>query len=815
MTNRPRVDILNFNFFDWDGEHVVVGGAERYVLELARLIGSLGAQPRIVQNAGRYFSKVYADVPVFGVPAGASMDLFAMSAGFREAVSDAALVIASPLELAAHLAIDAPIIGISHGIHWDYPNNRMDLHDSAVERRIVDAVLACSACVAVDTNFYNWIRCFDADAAARIRYIPNFVDLEAFRASPKRFDGPRLELLFPRRLCRERGFHELVEAFDALLPRHPSLELHLCGSGPPEDEAIARAFIERHPHRVRWSQLSMDEMPAAYASSHIVLVPTVSAEGTSLSCIEAMATNNAIVTTAVGGLPNLVIDGYNGMISGPGAKGLVEAVERLVGDRALVGRLAKNALSVVPAFARDRWLARWTPLLMEYLTPQPTGASTSTVSGSSIDPYRQIAWPFGLQHELDAARAAQTFAEQELVWRNSELSGIKNSTGWAVLQQLYRIRFALFPKGSSRESAGKWLMRRARSLWRRVRSESVFPQADAPSSQVSKSTSIVPRGLGAATRYTVVCLPILEWGFRIQRPQQLARQFVRRGHEVVFARHTFGSALDVRVVEHGVEEIELPGVPGTNPYRDRLNDADAQRMADALLAHLAQRGTGRFVCLVQLPFWSPVAERLRAASGCDVVYDCMDLHSGFSSNTEAALADEQRLLELSDLVVCSSQQLLEHATLRAKRTALVRNGVDYDAFARVSEAAPASGGSLTIGYYGAIADWFDSDLVADIAHLRPGWRIVLIGSTWSADRAPLEASPNVLISGEKPYAELPSLIAGWHCCIIPFRHTPLTGATNPVKVYEMLAAAKPIVSVRLPELVPMSEACLLSLAEGG
>ena len=45
-------------------------------------------------------------------------------------------------------------------------------------------------------------------AASRIRYIPNFVDLDRFRATPKRFDGPRLELLFPRRLCTERGFRD-------------------------------------------------------------------------------------------------------------------------------------------------------------------------------------------------------------------------------------------------------------------------------------------------------------------------------------------------------------------------------------------------------------------------------------------------------------------------------------------------------------------------------------------------------------------------------------------------------------------------------
>jgi glycosyltransferase involved in cell wall biosynthesis/SAM-dependent methyltransferase len=499
MTDRPRVDILTFNFFDWDGARVITGGAERYVLELARLVGALGAQPRIVQNANRIFSKVHAEVPVLGIPACTSMDLSAMSAGFDHLVQDAALVIASPAELATRLATPAPIIGINHGIHWDYPNNRVDIHDPGVDQRIVDAVLACRACVAVDTNFYNWIRCFDGEAASRIRYIPNFVDLDRFRATPKRFDGPRLALLFPRRLCAERGFRVLVEAFDLLLPRHPALELHLCGSGPVEDEAIARAFVSRHPDRIRWSQLDMNEMPTAYASSHVVLVPTVFAEGTSLSCIEAMATNNAIVTTAVGGLPNLVIDGHNGIIAAPGEQGLVEAIERLVGDRALIERLARNGLSMVPAFARERWAARWSLLVAEYLPSQRAAAAP-------VDAYRRIAWPFGPEGERDAAlarteaslqeakeaRAARLFAEQQLAWRDSELSGIRNSTGWAVLQQLYRIRFALFPKGSRREAAGKWLMHRARALQSRPPDESPSVAVAAPNLNESEPEPAPP-----------------------------------------------------------------------------------------------------------------------------------------------------------------------------------------------------------------------------------------------------------------------------------------------------------------------------------
>ena len=63
--------------------------------------------------------------------------------------------------------------------------------------------------------------------------------------------------------------------------------------------------------------------------------------------------------------------------------------------------------------------------------------------------------------------------------------------------------------------------------------------------------------------------------------------------------------------------------------------------------------------------------------------------------------------------------------------------------------------------------------------------------------------------GEVPYAELPGYVAGFDVCTIPFRRTPLTEATNPVKLYEYLATGKPIVARRLPELEPFADVVAL------
>ena len=90
--------------------------------------------------------------------------------------------------------------------------------------------------------------------------------------------------------------------------------------------------------------------------------------------------------------------------------------------------------------------------------------------------------------------------------------------------------------------------------------------------------------------------------------------------------------------------------------------------------------------------------------------------------------------------------------------------------------------------------------MARIARLRPDWSFWLIGDTYGSDVTSLLRLDNVTLFGEVPYANLPSLVADFDVGVIPFRRSALTEATNPVKVYEMLAAALPVVGVDLPEL---------------
>jgi len=110
-----------------------------------------------------------------------------------------------------------------------------------------------------------------------------------------------------------------------------------------------------------------------------------------------------------------------------------------------------------------------------------------------------------------------------------------------------------------------------------------------------------------------------------------------------------------------------------------------------------------------------------------------------------------------------------------------------------------------IGYYGAIADWFNMALVVSAARTFPEWDFWLIGAASAEQVAAARGIPNILFAGEVPYSELPTYLYGMDVCIIPFHENELTRCTNPVKVYEYLAAGKPVVATWMPELELLRE----------
>jgi GT2 family glycosyltransferase/glycosyltransferase involved in cell wall biosynthesis len=429
-----------------------------------------------------------------------------------------------------------------------------------------------------------------------------------------------------------------------------------------------------------------------------------------------------------------------------------------------------------------------------------------------------MAW---LRAELAAARASAWRLEQRSDWYAVQLEAIFASRSWRLLARYRRLR----------ERLG--LVRRT-SL--PVSSQPPAALA-APSGEASGATVEPPLGFHADPRDTltllprvrqdeaavvfdqpparrpqrkvdVICFSIIDWEFRFQRPQQIATQFAAHGHRVFFISPSrfrpAGSPAVVREVADGIYEVELAALRQPDIYGENIGGD----VATSLLASLAELrhayDISSAAAFVMIASWTDLALAARQRWHWPVIYDCMDEWENFQGIKSAIVSAEQTLVRACDLLVVTAARLEAKWAPLGRPIVLARNAADLEFYAARYRPNTLLSGTRhpIIGYYGAIADWFDIDLMTAVARARPQYRFVLLGGVFGVDVAPLEALPNVSLPGQQPYAQMPQYLYHFDVCLIPFKVNPITEATDPVKLYEYLSAGKPVVSVDLPELEP-------------
>ena len=204
---------------------------------------------------------------------------------------------------------------------------------------------------------------------------------------------------------------------------------------------------------------------------------------------------------------------------------------------------------------------------------------------------------------------------------------------------------------------------------------------------------------------------------------------------------------------------------------------------------------------------NPAAAVIAGALGESMlIYHCVDENSAFSNVSASAVGElEQQLLSQADLVIVTSERLLEAKLPFNPHTVLVRHGVDMRTFRKAllaSTVVPPEIASLpkpVIGFFGLVADWVDVELMAYTARQFPQGSLVVIGNA-ATNVEPLKQLPNVHMLGRKPYESLPAYCKGFDVAIMPFRINELTLSSNPLKVREYLAAGLEVVSTAIPEV---------------
>ena len=316
----------------------------------------------------------------------------------------------------------------------------------------------------------------------------------------------------------------------------------------------------------------------------------------------------------------------------------------------------------------------------------------------------------------------------------------------------------------------------------------------------------------------------VDWGYTWQRPQQLASRLSRHG-KVLYVDPLGLRSLRLsdlpRIVGRAAERLGLPRERRPErgltlsaaplAYLPFPTSAAATRINGRLLRRAVARWMRRSdVGAPVIWVGTPSAAVLEAITGLParlLVYDCLDRFTLFHEDGEAIARTEQAIVSRVDVVLTASRELYESMGRLNPRTFLVPNAADYAHFSKAASPRepPAALAGLSrpiLGYFGEIAHWFDVQAVRSLAASRPGWSLVLIGPLHTAAAGSLLDLPNVHYLGRRPYHELPRYLAHFDVCLLPFRVSELTSATNPVKLYEYLASGRPVVSTPLPEVLP-------------
>jgi hypothetical protein len=283
----------------------------------------------------------------------------------------------------------------------------------------------------------------------------------------------------------------------------------------------------------------------------------------------------------------------------------------------------------------------------------------------------------------------------------------------------------------------------------------------------------------------VIFPPGIGWGVTLfQRPQQMALAFARMGYVVIY-----------NLRSNNAEMVE-----GFREYLPRMYLAQIPDQAIDVLTRVPRP---LIITYVYNFDWS------RRFPDAVTIYDHIDELEVFTA--AYALTDLRRwhddAVQHADLVTGSAGDLHSHLRERRSDAMLLPNGVDYGHFAyyRPGEDTPEDLepilqlGRPVIGYYGALAEWLDYDLIRHSTQQLPDYEFVFIGPDYDGTlgRSRILDLPNVTWLGPKPYAELPAYLERFDVATIPFQVSDVTHSVSPLKLFEYMAGGKPIV---IPDL---------------
>lgn len=233
--------------------------------------------------------------------------------------------------------------------------------------------------------------------------------------------------------------------------------------------------------------------------------------------------------------------------------------------------------------------------------------------------------------------------------------------------------------------------------------------------------------------------------------------------------------------------------------------------------YLVGRGAEQIILYLWRPEFASAIDLVQHDASC---YHIDDEYS-FSDVEQPNSAQETDLIRRVDQVIVHSIRLREKKGAINPNTALVPNGVDYEAFAtpRAEPADLAGVPRPRIGYVGVIKKQLNLALLLRLARARSDWNFVMVGPIGNISGkqqalAGLQGLPNVHFLGEKPVNAVAAYTQHMDVCLMCYEANDYTKYIYPLKLHEYLASGRPVVSTPLDSVLEHGDVVALAQTDG-
>jgi UDP-galactopyranose mutase len=347
-----------------------------------------------------------------------------------------------------------------------------------------------------------------------------------------------------------------------------------------------------------------------------------------------------------------------------------------------------------------------------------------------------------------------------------------------------------------------------------------IPVAALLRSAVLALVRFVPRRDPESNEFDVIAISHVPWSHIWQRNHHTMTRLARRRKVIyvedfattylhVFTRWLPGS-FKVFFMRHPDVVIRHPLLlPGESRFR-WMRELNRWLLATNVRWYEWRFGLRNTVLWFYYPGGVYVLERCEPAA---VVYDIQDEYSAFIWAPRDISERERELLARADVIFAGTHALYETKCKGVQCPAYFYPcGVEFEHF---NAAAPDAELPLAepkelegiphprLIYMGLIDARIDGQLLAAVAKARPQWQILMLGPVdigQFKDFSDVVDIPNIHFFGSVAYRRLPCFLAHSEVCIMPWKVNELTRHINPTKTLEYLSTARPVVSIRLPDL---------------